>query len=90
MSKMSFPSACQRIRSHFYPIGVDATLDSPNSMAVNLFVVGTGEPLLSIAGIACSHSLTETQVERIIGAIEAAIDSAVRPPAQVARQAQRA
>ncbi|MET1081281.1 MAG: DUF1652 domain-containing protein [Pseudomonas sp.] len=90
MSRMSFPSACQRLRTHFYPIGFDATLDSPGSMAVRLFVVGTGETLLSIAGIACSHSLTEAQVERIIVAIEAAIDSAVCPPAQVTRQAQRA
>ncbi|MES2820067.1 MAG: DUF1652 domain-containing protein [Pseudomonadota bacterium] len=75
MIKMTFPSACQRIRTHFYPIGFEATLDTPGSMRLRLFVVGTGEELLSMTDVPCASSLTAQDVEQIIQAIEADIDA---------------
>lgn len=81
MGNMTFPTACQHLRSHFYPIGFEATLDTPSSMSVRLFVVGTGETLLSLAGIPCASPLSPQRMARIIQLIEADIDAAISPRA---------
>lgn len=89
MTNLTFPSACQRMRTHFYPIGFEAALDTPASMKLRLFVIGTGEELLSMTGIPCASSLSPHDVECIIQRIEAGIDAAVRAhPAQDQRQCQ--
>lgn len=79
MGNMTFPTACQYLRSHFYPIGFEATLDTPSSMAVRLFVVGTGETLLTLTAVPCTSPLTPQRVARIIQIIEADIDAAISP-----------
>ena len=81
MGNMTFPTACQQLRSHFYPIGFEGTLDSPSSMTARLFVVGTGETLLSLAAIPCASPLSPQRVAHIIQIIEADIDAAISPRA---------
>lgn len=71
--KRSFPAACVQLQEHFAPLGLEASMDSPNSMQVRIFQQGSNATLLSIAGIACSASLHRDDIARIIDEIESDI-----------------
>lgn len=77
MNKMTFPNACQVMRWHFHPLGFEASMDAPRSMVARLFDRATGETLLAIAGIPCSAIMAAADVERIIEAVEAEMDTFV-------------
>ncbi|MGY4532616.1 hypothetical protein ACVW0Y_001740 [Pseudomonas sp. TE3786] len=70
MSKCSFPAACLQLQEHFAPLGLEARMDSSNSMLVRIFQPDSGATLLSIAGIRCSANLHRDDVARIIEQIE--------------------
>ncbi|UFH50926.1 DUF1652 domain-containing protein [Pseudomonas sp. KNUC1026] len=82
MNKMTFPNACQVMRWHFHPIGLEATMDAPGSLVARLFDRETGRTLLAIAGIPCATVMNASDVERIIEAIEAELEAFV-PPARL-------
>lgn len=73
MSRRSFPAACLLLQEHFGPLGLEASMDSPHSMLVRIYEPRSGHTLVSIAGIACSASLSNEDLARIIDEIEADI-----------------
>jgi hypothetical protein len=75
MNKMTFPNACQVMRWHFHPLGFEASMDAPRSMVARLFDRATGQTLLAIAGIPCAAIMAASDVERIIEAVEAELDT---------------
>ncbi|RWU17050.1 hypothetical protein DM813_27185 [Pseudomonas alkylphenolica] len=75
MNKLTFPNACQVMRWHFHPLGFEASMDAPRSMVARLFDRATGETLLAIAGIPCAAVMPAADVERIIEAVEAELDT---------------
>ncbi len=77
-SKVTFPNACQLMRWHFHPLGFEATMDAPVSMIARLFDRASGETLIAIAGIPCTTVMNTADVERIIEAIEAELESFVQ------------
>ncbi|AIG01192.1 Protein of uncharacterised function (DUF1652) [Pseudomonas fluorescens] len=79
MNKVTFPNACQLMRWHFHPLGFEGSMDAPGSMIARLFDRVNGETLIAIAGIPCATVMNATDVERIIEAIEAELESFVRP-----------
>ncbi|PVZ20018.1 MULTISPECIES: DUF1652 domain-containing protein [unclassified Pseudomonas] len=79
MNKMTFPNACQVMRWHFHPVGLEATMDAPGSLVARLFDRQTGQTLLAIAGIPCATVMNASDVELIIEAIEAELDAFVPP-----------
>lgn len=79
MNKVTFPNACQLMRWHFHPVGFEGSMDAPGSLIARLFDRESGETLIAIAGIPCATVMNATDVERIIEAIEAELESFVRP-----------
>ena len=77
MNKVTFPNACQLMRWYFYPVGFEATMDAPSSMVARLFDRASGETVIAVAGLRCSTVMNATEVELIIEAIEAELDSFV-------------
>ncbi|MBH3430756.1 DUF1652 domain-containing protein [Pseudomonas alkylphenolica] len=75
MNKLTFLNACQVMRWHFHPLGFEASMDAPRSMVARLFDRATGETLLAIAGIPCAAVMPAADVERIIEAVEAELDT---------------
>ena len=86
MHKLTFPGACQMMRWHFHPLGFEASMDAPRSMVARLFDRATGETLLAIAGIPCSTVMAAHDVERIIEAVEDALE-AFQPSCALKRSA---
>lgn len=70
MAKMTFPSACARLKNYFLPMGFEAVLDSPSSMTVRVFDTQTGENFAVVAGLPWSAAVTNKDLVDIIGAIE--------------------
>ncbi|HEX8592972.1 MAG TPA: DUF1652 domain-containing protein [Pseudomonas sp.] len=79
MNKVTFPNACQLMRWYFHPVGFEATMDAPSSMVARLFDRASGETVIAIAGLPCATVMNATEVELIIEAIEAELES-FRPP----------
>jgi hypothetical protein len=79
MNHVTFPNACQLMRWHFHPVGFEASMDAPSSMIARLFDRASGETVIAIAGIPCSTVMNATDVERIIEAIEAELESFIPP-----------
>jgi len=79
MNQVTFPNACQLMRWHFHPVGFEASMDAPSSMIARLFDRASGETVIAIAGIPCSTVMNATDVERIIEAIEAELESFIPP-----------
>ena len=79
INKITFPNACQLLRWHFHPMGVEATMDAPGSMITRLFDRASGETLIAIAGIPCATVMSLGQVGRIIQAVEDELES-FEPP----------
>ncbi|MCD5978000.1 DUF1652 domain-containing protein [Pseudomonas quasicaspiana] len=77
MNKVTFPNACQLMRWYFHPVGFEATMDAPSSMVARLFDRASGETVIAVAGLRCSTVMNATEVELIIEAIEAELDSFV-------------
>lgn len=71
--RRSFPAACLMLQEHFAPLGLEASMDSSHTMLVRIFQPETGATLVSIAGIACSASLSREDIGRIIDEIESDI-----------------
>jgi len=78
-SKVTFPNACQLMRWHFHPMGFEASMDAPGSMVARLFDRASGETMIAIAGIPCATVMNAPDVERIIEAVEAELESFVPP-----------
>jgi hypothetical protein len=78
-SKVTFPNACQLMRWHFHPMGFEASMDAPGSMVARLFDRVSGETMIAVAGIPCSTVMNAPDVERIIEAVEAELESFVPP-----------
>lgn len=81
MNKVTFPNACQLMRWYFHPVGFEATMDAPSSMVARLFDRASGETVIAIAGLRCATVMNATEVELIIEAIEAELESFVPPRA---------
>ena len=79
--KVTFPNACQLMRWHFHPMGLEATMDAPRSMVARLFDRASGETLIAIAGIPCSTVMSPGEVGRIIQAVEDELESFSPPVA---------
>ena len=79
MNKVTFPNACQLMRWYFHPVGFEAIMDAPSSMVARLFDRASGETVIAIAGLPCATVMNATEVELIIEAIEAELES-FRPP----------
>ena len=79
MHKVTFPNACQLMRWHFHPMGLEATMDAPGSLVARLFDRASGETLIAIAGIPCATTMTPGQVSNIIQAVEDELESFVPP-----------
>jgi hypothetical protein len=79
MNKVTFPNACQLMRWYFHPVGFEATMDAPSSMVARLFDRASGETVIAIAGLPCSTVMNATEVELIIEAIEAELESFIPP-----------
>ncbi|MBC3949710.1 MULTISPECIES: DUF1652 domain-containing protein [Pseudomonas] len=77
MNKVTFPNACQLMRWHFHPVGFEATMDAPSSMVARLFDRASGETVIAVAGLRCSTVMNASEVELIIEAIEAELESFV-------------
>jgi hypothetical protein len=75
MNKVTFPNACQLMRWYFHPVGFEATMDAPSSMVARLFDRASGETVIAIAGLPCATVMNATEVELIIEAIEAELES---------------
>ncbi|MFF7708932.1 DUF1652 domain-containing protein [Pseudomonas sp. NPDC007930] len=76
---MTFPNACQVMRWHFHPMGLEATMDAPGSMVARLFDRDSGHTLIAIAGIPCATVMSATDVERIIEAVELELEAFIPP-----------
>jgi len=81
MNKVTFPNACQLMRWYFHPVGFEATMDAPSSMIARLFDRASGETVIAIAGLPCATVMNATEVELIIEAIEAELESFIPPRA---------
>ncbi|MGV6395255.1 DUF1652 domain-containing protein [Pseudomonas caspiana] len=81
MNKVTFPNACQLMRWYFHPVGFEATMDAPSSMVARLFDRASGETVIAIAGLPCATVMNATEVELIIEAIEAELESFIPPRA---------
>ena len=79
INKITFPNACQLLRWHFHPMGVEATMDAPGSMITRLFDRASGETMIAIAGIPCATVMNATDVERIIEAVEDELEAFIPP-----------
>lgn len=79
MNKVTFPNACQLMRWYFHPVGFEATMDAPSSMIARLFDRASGETVIAIAGLPCATVMNATEVELIIEAIEAELESFIPP-----------
>ncbi|KFE56889.1 DUF1652 domain-containing protein [Pseudomonas syringae] len=79
MNKVTFPNACQLMRWYFHPVGFEATMDAPSSMVARLFDRASGETVIAIAGLPCATVMNATEVELIIEAIEAELESFIPP-----------
>lgn len=79
MNKMTFPNACQVMRWHFHPMGLEASMDAPGSMIARLFDRTSGQTLIAVAGIPCATVMHATDVERIIEALESELDAFIPP-----------
>jgi len=79
LNKVTFPNACQLMRWYFHPVGFEATMDAPSSMVARLFDRASGETVIAIAGLPCATVMNATEVELIIEAIEAELESFVPP-----------
>jgi len=77
MNKVTFPNACQLMRWYFHPVGFEATMDAPSSMVARLFDRASGETVIAVAGLRCSTVMNANEVELIIEAIEAELESFV-------------
>ena len=79
LNKVTFPNACQLMRWYFHPVGFEATMDAPSSMVARLFDRASGETVIAIAGLPCATVMNATEVELIIEAIEAELESFIPP-----------
>jgi len=73
LNKVTFPNACQLMRWYFHPVGFEAT------MVARLFDRASGETVIAIAGLPCATVMNATEVELIIEAIEAELESFIPP-----------